>query len=441
MKITPLLTVATGLLLFASFSSHAVTLDSVRYCTSSSPVICNGKTQDEYRHWQDHNVRKGIQRKTFIARYNTPAVASTRRLVFIADGQANGPDNDWDFNGYADQSAITGRITDFRDEIKSTDATVEVDEVAGSFPHRILNGELNGFSEDNTFVAASWDTRFNYGASEKNLKRIGNAYFDWLATKYTRENLEVVVLVGHSRGGALATVLARKFHLAYPEIPVLVYTLEGVPNRKRDTPPMSNDRLRNPVTDDKKIYGYGFDFKKFYGSTTNLRAVNILSGRKFIYADANRVRPMAQDHEVDGEQSRFFNWDWLQQEWIDASHGSFNNAWASDYVFNDLTTNIDALTAVATSDNPPVAKCALRSLPFFSRYLIAGDAGSFSPNGHAIVDAQWAFYEPQGNLAEMRSGNGPHRIAATTKGHWTAELTVTDAAGRSASATCTAKLR
>ena len=83
----------------------------------------------------------------------------------------------------------------------------------------------------------------------------------------------------------------------------MVYTLEGVPSRNRSVPPLSSTRLYDPIASG---FGYSFDFEEFYGSTGLLRAVNVLTGKSFLFADVNTVRSMGQDNKnSDGEQESF----------------------------------------------------------------------------------------------------------------------------------------
>ena len=331
-----------------------VRVDSVRYCRSGIPIVCNAKTQSEYSAWESNGVPTRHQKRTYIARYNTPSVTNTKHLLFIADGQANDPD--WDLNGDSDPSWLTGRVDDFRDDVDRFTSSRTFNETPNSLPVRLLNGEIGTFNRTNTFAAAAWDARFHYGSSSDTLNRVANANFSWLNRKFIRNNLDSIVLVGHSRGGALVTVLAKKFRDAYPEIPVLVYTLEGVPSRDRSVPPLSSTRLYNRMMEEITVpttvpgtlrnigFGYRFDFENFYGNTEQLRAVNILTGRSFIFRDTNIVRPMAQDsRDSNGDQEQFFNWGWLQQEWFDRGHSSYNNDWAADYVINDIQSNIQPL--------------------------------------------------------------------------------------------------
>ena len=426
-----------------------VRVDSVRYCRSGIPIVCNAKTQSEYSAWESNGVPTRHQKRTYIARYNTPSVTNTKHLLFIADGQANDPD--WDLNGDSDPSWLTGRVDDFRDDVDRFTSSRTFNETPNSLPVRLLNGEIGTFNRTNTFAAAAWDARFHYGSSSDTLNRVANANFSWLNRKFIRNNLDSIVLVGHSRGGALVTVLAKKFRDAYPEIPVLVYTLEGVPSRDRSVPPLSSTRLMNPIMEQTPYpfdppstqqsigFGYSFDFNGFYESTDQLRAVNVLTGRSFLWNDVNTVRPMAQNNrDSSGEQVRFFDWGWLQQEWRNASHASFNNDWAADYVISDIQSNIQPLLVERDELRPPVARCKSDKT-----YAVGeGEVVEFSDNGspnnaNGQLYYSWEFYSPGGYLGASRNGPGPHRYGAFIPGTTRAQLTVENSRGVTAKANCT----
>ena len=422
-------------------------VDSVRYCRSGVPVICNAKTQSEYSAWETHGVPHRHQKRTFIARYSTPPRSSTRHLVFMADGQSNGNDWDFQFDGSADRSSVSGRVEDFRDHFSRYDRSRNIQELSYNLPGFLLNGQLNGFNSANTFIAASWDARFHYASSSDTLNRVANAHYDWLRGKFNANTLDVIILAGHSRGGAMVTVLAKKFRQAYPDIPVLVYTLEGVPSRKRSVPPLSSTEVSNPIRVPVPLnpnilvragYGYHFDFASFYGNTNQLRAVNVLTGRSFLPLDVNRVRPMAHSNPVNGVESQFFDWGWLQQEWFNRGHNSFNNEWATDYILNDLQNNVPDFIAERERLRPPVARCL--ATPPYAQGNYANvqfnNNGSYSSNGASIISYNWQFYRPGGAYAYSVSGPGPHNFGVYSNGAARAKLTVTNSEGVSASTNC-----
>ena len=431
------------LAIIASNTAIAVEVDSVRYCRNASPWPCNAKTQSEYNAWSQRDVPKRHQKRTYIARYSTPSPAATKHLIFFADGQANAPD--WDLNGDSDTSVVTGRVNDFRDHFSRDDRSRNITEVQGNLPQRILNGELSGFSANNTFIATSWDARFHYASSSSTLSRVANAHFDWLEGKFVRNNLDVIILAGHSRGGALVTVLAKKFRDAYPEIPVMVYTLEGVANPSRSVPSISSTKIDNPIEVNVPILGlvpageaYSFDFEDHYGQTDLLRAVNVLTGRSFLPFDVNSVRPMAQTNPINGTQRQFFDWGWFQQEWVRRGHNEFNNSWAADYVFNDIQLHVDDLISERARVRPPVARCRATPSSVVGTSAIAqfADSGSTTPPGTSIVLHQWEFFKPNGELHYGVSGAGPHNYWVYDSGHSRAELTVINSEGVRGSSSC-----
>jgi len=426
----------------------AVDVDSVRYCRSGVPVICNAKTQPEYTAWERHNVPKRHQKRTFIARYSSPPRGATRHLLFIADGQANGGAWELDFNGNADNSTVSGRPENFRKGFDRFTRRKNIPELNSNLPERFMRGDLAGLNRNNTFAAAAWDARFHYASSSDTLNRVANSYFDWLRGKFDYRRLDVIVLVGHSRGGALVTVLAKKFRGAYPDIPVMVYTLDTVPHRNRSVPAVSSTKLYSPfiepvllVPDAPAGYAYQFDFRRFYGRTDKLRATNILGGRKFISVDSS-VRPMAQTSKLNGVEREEFDWDWFKQQWFNEDHEKFNNLWAADYVFDDIDNHIHRLIAERQRTRPPVARCGTVGPNYAigsSATAVFTDNGSYSTNHAAIVDYKWRFYQIGGQFSHSAAGKGPHSFFIYVNGQngsANAELTVTNSEGISAKASC-----
>ena len=422
--------------------ASAIPVDRVRYCRAPSWLPnCNGKTQDDYHWWNDYNVALEKQKRTYIARYSTPARGNVDHLVFISAGQRDLTGaGTLGLEGGNPPSFLTGAPTDFVTIFKKGDAWRDIGPIAGNLPQRMLNsGQLPA---NVTFMAAAWDARFNWGFSPSNKREIVDAYYAWLKSKFIRERLKSIYLAGHSRGGALVVELGRRFNRDFPEIPLIVHLLDGVPNANQDELGVSGTE-DNPLTADSSFYAERIVFANHFPNINNLRVFNMVSGAQVLIDEADFFEQVRAFAQTGGS----FDAGWLRQQWFTNTHNQFitGNARTND-AFNDFIAVHPGMVAARERNQPPSARCNGR-LDYYipSSSMVQGTFDSFgtvSNSGAPIVTWNWNFYHGYtGQGFGSATGPGPHTRSMTVYYQVpiniiSASMQITDALGNSASTTC-----
>lgn len=429
--------------------AQTVPVDRVRYCRAPNWLPnCNGKTQDDYHWWNRYNVAEEKQKRTYIARYSTPAAANVQHLVFISAGQRNPtgaspiptPLGDIELDGGNPLSFLTGAPVDFVNNFNKGDATRNINPIAGNLPRRLLaSGQL---PPNVTYMAAAWDARYNWGFTPENKRDIANAYYSWLKSKFLSSRLRSIYLIGHSRGGALVVELGRRFHQEFPQIPVIVHILDGVANEGQDELGVAGT-LDNPLTANATFFADRIDFTAHFPNTNNLRIFNQVSGARFLDVLVDGIettRAFAQDGGT-------FDAGWLRQGWSTLGHNQFiTDQGATTNALNDFLNVHPGMVAARIAAMPPTVRC------FASvDYMEPGDyyvqatfdsTGTVSNSGAPLVSWNWEFSSAyNGYSYGSVTGQGPvtwvfYVYDVTQPDYFQARLTVTDALGNTASTFC-----
>lgn len=437
---------------FSNFSTFAeaqtVPVDRVRYCRAPRLLpTCNGLTQADYQWWNVYNVAEEKQKRTYIARYSTPAVSNVRHLVFISAGQreVNGTGT-LDLEGGNPASFLTGAPVNFVNNFSKGDARRNITPVADSLPLRLLTEKLPPAS---TFMAAAWDARYNWGFTPENKRDIANAYYSWLKSKFLSSRLRSIYLIGHSRGGALVVELGRRFHQEFPQIPLIVHILDGVPNEGQDELGVAGT-VDNPDTNDRNFFAERIDFAALFPNSNNLRIYNQVSGAQVlsnilldteIETDPDNIEAVRAFAQAGGE----FDAIWLRQEWSDRAHMNF------------VTGNVPIINALGDFEHwhtvmldassttlPPTAACQV-TLVFsgggvYNQLSITSN-GSASNSGHPLKTWNWRFYNGMTNqLLGTASGQTAswtfYKSDPNQTAQFRAELSLTDNFGNIGTTTC-----
>lgn len=428
--------------------AQVVPVDRVRYCRAPSWLpTCNGKTHDDYHWWNDYSVADEKQKRTYIARYSTPARSVVEHLVFISAGQRNPtganpiptPLGDIELDGGNPLSFLTGAPVDFVNFFNKGDATRNINPIAGNLPRRLLaSGELPA---NVTYMAAAWDARYNWGFTPENKRDIVSAYYNWLKSKFTSSRLKSIYLIGHSRGGALVVELGRRFHQEFPQIPVIVHILDGVVNEGQDELGVAGT-VDNPWTANTTFFADRIDFTAHFPNVNNLRIFNQVSGARFLDVLVDGIETTRAFAQVGGT----FDAGWLRQAWSTLGHNEFITAQGSTTIaLEDFRDVHPGMVAAREATQPPTARCSVSI-----DYMVPGDyyvqatfnsAGTASNSGTALT-YNWQFSSAYtGQTYGTATGPGPVTSVfyvndVTQPDYFQARLTVTDGFGNQAVTQC-----
>ncbi|WP_046003376.1 hypothetical protein [Pseudoalteromonas rubra] len=437
--------------------AQAIPLEKVRHCTTPTVLLpCLGKTQHEYRHWENNGVKHEVQKRTYIMRYNTPSANDTEHLVFIASGQRS-------LDGSSYQNFITGNTQNFDNQFSRTDNHVQTFSFSSNaLPELVRNSGV--YSPSNSFIASAWDSRFNWESQAYNKHRVVNAYYDWLKTKFKSSRLKSIYLAGHSRGGALVTRLAQRFKSEFPDIPLVLHLFDPVGNHvQQELVTDRFQRVKNPTTSEWQYWSYRADFNSLFPNKKNLRVLNQVGGKAFMpewMDDAKKgIRSLADATPgtnssandgawyFEGQSSRFSLFDagtgadWYTQNWYHASHTEFaSRDWATNVAFNHLmSSDVRTMIADYTNSRPPIPSCD----GYVSRHDDNGATirltGSNFGGDNEIRDWRWQF-----NNGTTQNGTKNPTVQID---YWRfsgyrleATLQVTSHSGKTASTTCSITL-
>jgi pimeloyl-ACP methyl ester carboxylesterase len=425
--------------LSAAAEAQIVPVDRVRYCRAPSWLPnCNGKTQDDYHWWERYNVAEEKQKRTYIARFSTPAAANVQHLVFIASGQRDPfGAGTLGLEGGNPASFLTGATANFVNNFSKGDATRNIQATANNLPARLLaSGQL---PPNVTYMAAAWDARYNWGFTPENKRDIVNAYYNWLKSKFSSQRLRTIYLVGHSRGGALVVELGKRFHQEFPQIPVIVHVLDGVANFGQAELGV-NGRIDNPVTNDAAFFAERIDFTTHFPNLDNLRIYNQVSGARVLVEIVDAIETTRAFAQEGGN----INAGWLRQDWSTLGHNQFITAiGATTNALNDFLNVHPGMVAARIRTLPPSPTCQATLVfsggGYYNQVQFTGNAVSNS--GALIGTWSWQMYNGNtGQLLGTASGQSTnwtfYKNDPTQSAYFYGRLTVTDGFGNSASTSC-----
>lgn len=136
-----------------------VNLERVRYCNNS--LCLGGTTPYKFRFWEENNVDRDDQRKTYIANLSDPPTASVRNVVVFFAGQ-QGTDL---VAGGGVPNVVTGQKKGYRSTWPSTQPSGYTWLDEKSLAVRVYNSGM--FDMKNTFFAVVCDTAHYFASSTK----------------------------------------------------------------------------------------------------------------------------------------------------------------------------------------------------------------------------------------------------------------------------------
>lgn len=342
---------------FLIFNQHCFAQEQVTVMTVTNN---RGTDHPKLGHWRAAGVSLTGRQDTYISIISEPARGQVKRVVLIAAGQQS--DNPTSSDGittgnYGDgyTNVLTGQPNNYKQGVRLTnnlEATRTLNSL--SLASKLINS--GKFPKESTLFVLAFDARFGYFRDGSEKDRRENAFYNFITSKFDASKVELIVLSGQSRGGALMFRLGSRLRRSptYSKIPLIVQGYDPVATNPilvktnnilnigqailRNTPieqylPIysKNDILRNP-NDYNNKYCWKVDMDVTFppDKRENLLVYNLHSGGKV--GLHNSIRAFAWK-----EQNTDLGW--YKQHWLNFGHEEmggcnyFNN---SDCLFKTV---------------------------------------------------------------------------------------------------------
>ncbi|MGD2091233.1 MAG: hypothetical protein PVH61_33970 [Candidatus Aminicenantes bacterium] len=236
--------------------SKSITIDRVRYKKN----WYSWAEHPDYPEWQNRGVSTLYRKYTFIGKYWEPGKTSVRYMIFTFAGQ----------QGSSGLSGLSNCVTG-QDEtwLINWDTYAMSDTLSihgSSLTSQLI--DYSGFTSSDTFIAAAFDTMFNWGNTIDQKNKQLKAYADWFCKHAYASNVDKIFLYGSSRGAVLACRLAKAIHQksGWANVDIYVGALDAVPNKLQEEMEVTSVTCDNPTQYDSNYYGYVADIDYYYGS-------------------------------------------------------------------------------------------------------------------------------------------------------------------------------
>jgi len=277
--------------------------------------------------WEYYNVQNDSRERMWITEVWKPAKSAIKNMVICFAGQ-QGSQLSWDDPA----SMATGQYFGWRPSKETVNGSISITEksVAG----RILTDAMSynsmrfKFRPDNTLFVLINDAAFYWGLSSSEKNQMENAYYDYICNVGGHTGcVETVCLIGASRGGALATRLAKRFIASvspYNSATFLLATLDAVANDECGT---TSSTATNPLNSDYKAYKT--NLSSFLGnpSTSKLKMYQVIGGAKVVWISDN-ARAFINDGTPTFDYSK---------KWVNLEHTQIGRYWSEECVGTLLT--------------------------------------------------------------------------------------------------------
>ena len=231
----------------------------------------NWRTTPGFEAWEN-GVEDVWRRNTYIAVPWQPSPQNVEYILLFSAGQQAK-------NRIFESAAVTtGQQKDwrkeFRGDIYRESSSVEVD--SKSMAGQILQEDIKPFHSRNTLLILVFKSGLQVQVPPGQKQLIMQAYYDWVSgLTASFKNVKMVSLCGTSRGGVLATRLAKEIRERrrdkISELRVLVISLDGVPNHYEREIDSTDTRVINLLAaerpnNEEYWYGYLTNLQNYFSS-------------------------------------------------------------------------------------------------------------------------------------------------------------------------------
>jgi len=281
----------------------------------------NWTDHDQYLEWQDAGVGSSKRKKTYISKYLSPSVNNTKTMIMLISGQQGSSGSSGSSN------CLTGQNQTWDSDWGTGDKTKASYIKDLSLAERLLgSGHVDPY---NTFFSIVFNSNFNWGITKGTKDKTEEAFTNWLLKHGSSTNVERIILLGSSRGGALATRISKniKQRSGWSDVPVYVGLLDAVPNVGQNELESKNQlTCTNPLN--SNYYGRGADLGEFFGTLNKPQIRHVVTGAPVILD----IRGFCAEESS-----------WYEQTWANLEHkeiGRCNSEEGGAYEANKMNAGI-----------------------------------------------------------------------------------------------------
>ncbi len=298
----PISLLIKGVLLVLLTSSYAyadtsVNVDRVRWKKS----LFNWTDHEQYPEWKQEGIWTENRKKTYVSKYMTPTKSNTKTMIMLIAGQQGSSGSSGGSN------CLTGQNQSWDSDWGKGDKSKSTNIKSLSLSDRLIqSGHINSYD---TFLSIVLNSNFNWESTANAKDKAEDAFTDWLLKHGESHNVERIILLGSSRGGALAMRMSKniKQRSGWNNVPVYVGLLDAVPNKGQDElKTQGQSTCTNPLN--SSFYSREANLSSFFGTLNKPDIFHIVTGAPVIgFADAV--------HSFCADESS-----WYQQSWANLEH-------------------------------------------------------------------------------------------------------------------------
>lgn len=285
----------------------------------------NWNDHEDYPEWKNEGIWTEFRKNTYISKYWEPSRSNVRTMVLLSAGQQGLSGSSGASNCLTGQNHVWHK--DWGSGDKSKTSTLNAQSLAA----KLIDSGY--FSSSNTFFGVVFNTNFNWENTTSAKEKAESAFTNWLLKHGDPGNVERIILLGSSRGGALSVRLARKIRdkAGWANTEILVGLLDAVPNVEQNELLTANQpKCDNPLNSD--YYSRRADLATFFAGVKKPNIRHIATGAPVV---AGAVHSFCADESS-----------WYHGTWANFTHteiGRCNSSEGAAYDYRMMDAGIDKL--------------------------------------------------------------------------------------------------
>ncbi len=409
----------------ASVSSRqADQLEVVAHHVRYRRSLLNWKENPDFAFWKNAGGLESCRERIWIGEVWKPRPGRIRNVIFVSAGQ-QGTRYTWS----AEANITTGQSEAWRGAKDARTHTVPIRRlsVAGLIHEDGVSneGRRYGFKPEDTLFVLVFDAAFYYSLDATNKQIIENGYYDYLLDRMgpLPDNVQTVLMVGSSRGGALACRLAKRFmgdSSPVRHARILVATLDAVANKEQSECGITTGTTTNPLNGSYRAYKAALS--DYFGDPTPewLSMYQVIGGAKVVPLQPTNV---ARAFINDGTPTFDYSFNW-----VDRGHTDIGRPWRDD-CSGALLDWVAAKHGMAPASSPTLSRPSTPSkVKRGQRFVVSGTFKPRFPAGteavtvkaYRRVAGKWRLFRryravdtDAGTLTRYRA-----RVSITTRGRY-----------------------
>ncbi len=319
---TTLATFATCFMLLAEAQADISTsVDRVRWKKGTF----NWQDHEEYPEWKNESIWTEYRKNTFISKYWEPSRSQTRTMIMLIAGQQG-------FSGSSGASnCLTGQNHTWHENWGKGDKSKNTQINGLSLTNKLIDSGY--FDPKTTFLSVTLNSNFNWENTSSAKDKAENAFTNWFLKHGYGSNVDRIILLGSSRGGALSVRMARKIlgKSEWANVPVYVGLLDAVANVNQNELYTANQpTCPNPLNSD--YYSRKANLPAYFSGVNKPQIRHIATGAPVVLGT---VHSFCAD-----------NSSWYEHSWANLSHteiGRCNSSEGAPYNYQFMDAGINKL--------------------------------------------------------------------------------------------------